>query len=301
MLSSGELDRSMQLLDDVFAARGTAFDLAHHYGNGDCERVMGRWLESRGVREQVVLLTKGAHHSMDRRRVTPFDITADLFDSLARLRTDYVDLYVLHRDDPSVPVGPIVEVLNEHQRAGRIHAFGGSNWTIIRLEEANAYALANNLVPFALSSPHYSLAEQVQAPWADCVTISGPNNAAARAWYQRTQMPVFAWSSIANGFFAGKFDYHDRATFASHLDSSSVQAYCYEENFKRLERAAQLAQQKGLSIPQIAMAFVLHQRLNLFAIVGSQSGDEFRANLVALETPLTEDEMEWLDLRMDTL
>ena len=300
MLSSKKLDESFQLLDEVFEAEGNAFDLAHHYGNGDCERVFGKWLEARGVRDQVVILTKGAHHSIDRRRVTPFDITADLFDSLARLKTDYVDLYVLHRDDPNIPVGPIVEILNEHQRAGRIGAFGGSNWTIERIKAANEYARQHNRVPFAVSSPNYSLASQVQAPWDGCVTISGAENAAARTWYQQTQMPVFAWSSIANGFFAGKFDHRDRDAFASQLDPSSVKAYFSDENFERLKRVAHVAQEKGLTIPQIAMAYVLNQPLNLFALVGSQSGKEFQANTIALGTELTSAEMEWLDLQSET-
>lgn len=296
MLSSKALDHSFELLDEVFAAGGNTFDAAHHYGNGDCERVLGKWMDARRVREQVVILTKGAHHSIDRRRVTPFDITADLYDSLARLNTDYVELYVLHRDDPNVPVGPIVEILNEHHRAGRIGAFGGSNWSVERIQTANSYAQEHDLVPFAVSSPNFSLAEQVQAPWDGCVSIGGPANSAARAWYQETQMPVFAWSSIANGFFAGRFDHQDRTAFASNLDPSSAKAYCYDDNFERLERVARLAGEKELTIPQIAMAYVLHQPLNLFALVGSRSGDEFRANIAALETRLTDDEMAWLDL-----
>ncbi len=66
----------------------------------------------------TVHIGKGAQHNRDRRRVTPFDITSNLYDSLARFRTDYIDLYLLHRDDPNVPVGPIVETLNEHYEAG---------------------------------------------------------------------------------------------------------------------------------------------------------------------------------------
>lgn len=296
MLNSDRLDDSLQLLDDVFEAGGNTFDLAHEYRNGECERVMGQWLESRGVRDRVVIMTKGAHHTIDRRRVTPFDITADMFDSLARLKTDYVDLYVLHRDDPNVPVGPIVEILNEHYRAGRVRAFGGSNWSVERVQAANKYAREHNLVPFAVSSPNFSLAEQVQEPWEGCISISGPNNADAHAWYEQTQMPVFAWSSIANGFFAGKYDHHDRESFAKNLEPSSAKAYCCDENFERLERAAQLAQEKGLTIPQIAMAYVLNQPLNLFALVGSQSGQEFRQNIVALETKLSAQELAWLNL-----
>lgn len=299
MITPKKPDYSLQLLDEVFAAGCNTFDTAHHYGNGECERALGQWLTIRGVREQVVILGKGAHHSVDRRRVTPYDITADLMDSLARLKTAYIDLYVLHRDDPTVEVGPIVEILNEHQRAGRIHAFGGSNWSVERIQQANAYAHEHNLVPFAASSPNFSLAVQVQAPWDGCVSISGAQNLDERRWYEETQMPVFAWSSIANGFLAGKSDYRDRETFAAGLDPSSVKAYFDDANFERLERAAHLAEQKGLSIPQIAMAYVLQQPLNLFALVGSQSGDEYRANLVALDAPLTDTEIEWLDLRRE--
>ena len=171
MVRSDAQEASFRLLDDILALGGNTFDLAHVYGEGDVERTFGRWLEARGVRDRVVVITKGAHHNRDRQRVTPFDITADLFDSLARLRIDAIDLYLLHRDDPTVPVGPIVEVLNEHQAAGRIHAFGGSNWRHERIAAANEYAAAHGLTPFVVSSPHLSLAVQFQPPWPNCVTL----------------------------------------------------------------------------------------------------------------------------------
>src|SRR5712692_3178319 len=131
-VSINNRDGCFALFDGVLAHGITAFDTAHQYAHGDAERLLGRWMHERGVREQVFILSKCAHHTADRRRVTPADITTDLMDSLARLDTDYVDLYVLHRDDPSVPVGPIVEALNEHYAAGRIRAFGGSNWSVER-------------------------------------------------------------------------------------------------------------------------------------------------------------------------
>lgn len=114
MIRSEVEEESSTLLDEVFEQGGTTFDTAHQYGGGDSERTFGRWVRERDVRDEVVVIGKGAHHNADRKRITPFDITADLFDSLARFGFDHVDLYLLHRDDPSVPVGPIVEVLNEH-------------------------------------------------------------------------------------------------------------------------------------------------------------------------------------------
>jgi aryl-alcohol dehydrogenase-like predicted oxidoreductase len=299
MMSSERLERSFKLMDEVYALGCRCFDSAHDYGNGDCERVLGSWIHQRGLEDEIVILTKGAHHSQDRNRVTPFDITSDLFDSLARLRTDTIDLYLLHRDDPSVPVGPIVEVLNEHKAAGRIRAFGGSNWTYQRVREANAYAQEHGLLPFVVSSPNFSLAEQIEEPWPNCVSISGPAGTDARAYYEKTQMALFTWSSLAGGFFSGRFNRDNLDTFTDYFDILCVGSYCSEDNFRRLDRAQALAQNKNLSLPQIAMAYVMNQPLNIFALVGCANGDEFAANSAALMVELTPEEMAWLDLRTD--
>jgi aryl-alcohol dehydrogenase-like predicted oxidoreductase len=301
MINSAELEWSFALLDEIFALGCTTFDTAHGYGQGDCERTVGRWVNERGLREQVVIIGKGAHHNQDRQRVTPFDITADIYDSLARFKFDHIDLYLLHRDDPGVPVGPIVEVLNEHLAAGRIHVFGGSNWTPERIQAANEYAAAHGLVPFAASSPNFSLAEQVREPWPNCISISGPQGEAVRAWYGQNEMPLFTWSSLAGGFFSGRFTRDNLDSFETYLDKLCVESYCYEDNFKRLDRARQLAEEKGLTLPQVALAYVLSQPLNIFALVGCQSGAEFKANMEASQVRLTPAEIEWLELKSEEL
>ena len=266
MLNTKELDKSLALLSAVYDLGCTAFDTAHGYGGGDSERTLGKWIAARGVRDKVVIITKGAHPNADRKRVTPFDITSDLHDSLARLKTDTIDLYLLHRDDPAVPVGPIVEVLNAHVKAGKIRAFGGSNWTPQRLEEANAYAKKNGLAGFVASSPNFSLADQVKEPWGDCITISGPGNAAVREIYRASQMPLFVWSSLGGGFFSGRFTRDNLASFTTYLDKLCVECYCTEDNFRRLDRVKQLADERGLSIPQVAVAWVMNQPLNVYAL-----------------------------------
>jgi aryl-alcohol dehydrogenase-like predicted oxidoreductase len=295
MVNSRELDAGFALLDGIYALGCNAFDTAHVYGNGDGERTLGRWIRERGVRDRVVIITKGAHHNQDRRRVTPFDITADLHDSLARFQVDSIDLYLLHRDDPGAPVGPIVEILNEHCAAGRIHAFGGSNWSHERIAAANEYAASHGLTPFAVSSPQFSLAEMVVEPWAECISISGPAAAAARAYYERTQIPLFTWSSLAGGFFSGRFRRDNLDQFTSGLDAVCVKSYCYEANFGRLERAEQLARQRGLSLPQIALAYSQSHPLNLFSLVGCRTPEELAENITALETRLTPQEVRWLE------
>jgi aryl-alcohol dehydrogenase-like predicted oxidoreductase len=216
-------------------------------------------------------------------------------DSLARLRTDHVDLYFLHRDDPSLPVGPIVEALNEHRNAGRIRAFGGSNWTYGRIAEANAYAAAHGLAPFVASSPNFGLAEQVENPWGEgCTSLSGPTNATDREWHRKNRIAVFAYSSLGRGFFSGRLN---RENYREVADGACLRAYCHEVNFQRLDRVRELAGKKGCSIAQLALAWTLAQPLEIHALVGAASQEEIEQNRAALDITLTETELAWLDLR----
>lgn len=289
------------LLDAVVACGGNTIDTAHIYGRGEAEKRVGRWMASRGNRDELVIITKGAHPAGDVVRVTPEYLTSDLHESLERLGVDYVEIYMLHRDDTSVPVGPLVEVLNEHHKAGKIGAFGGSNWSHERIQEATQYAADHGLVPFTFSSPNFSLAEQIKSPWPGCLTIAGSEGAEARAFYHANQMPLFTWSSLAGGFFSGRLNRSNLDEFTTYLDKLAVEVYANDANFERLSRAERLGQQKGLNIPQVALAYVTSQPLNIYAVVGSRDGEEFAANVAALETTLTPHELAWLDLQVDEL
>ena len=301
IINTRELEKSFDLMDAAFELGCTALDTGHVYGGGNSERAIGQWINERGIRDRIVIIDKGAHHNADRKRVTPFDIASDLHDSLARLKSDYIDIYLLHRDDPSVPVGPIVECLNEHLQAGRIRAMGGSNWTHQRIQEANEYADAHGLVPFAASSPNFGLAEQVENPWGEgCVSLSGPDEAEARKWYEETQTPVFAYSSLGRGFFSGRISRENFEAQRDSIDAACLRAYCHEQNFQRLDSVQIMAKEKGMTVPQIAMAYIMNQPLNVFALVGAASGDEFKANVEACELKLSPEETAWLDLRSDS-
>ena len=293
--------KSFALLDQVYELGCNTIDTAHVYSSGDSERIIGRWMQTRGLRNKIVIITKGAAHSEDRRRMTPFDLASDLHDSLARLKTDHIDLYLLHRDDPDVVVEPIIDALNEHQQMGRIHAFGASNWSHQRIESANAYARANGLEPFVASSPQFSLAESLDEPWPLCISISGSDGASAREWYPQTQMPLLAWSPLASGFFSGRFRRDNLHMFGKReWDEVAVRTYASEANFQRLDRASILGREKGLTAAQIALAYVMNQQMNVFALVGPHSGEKFKANIEASEVQLTPQEMDWLDLKTDS-
>lgn len=289
VFSPERVEITTSLLDRFVAAGGTAVDTAHSYGGGTSERALGAWLAGRGRRDDLVIVTKGAHPERDiPRRVTPADISADLLESLERLRTDRIDLYLLHRDDPELAVGPIVDCLNEHQAAGRIRAFAASNWTHQRIAAANRYAAERGLAGFVASSPNLALAVPSEPMWPDCLSIAGHRE--ALTWYTQRQMPVLAWSSQASGFFSGRFA-PDAPT-----DEHMVRVYYRPDNWRRLERARELAARRGCTPTQVALAWVLHQPFPTFAIIGPRAESELADCLGALAVSLTPDEVAWLNL-----
>ncbi|RZA06491.1 MAG: aldo/keto reductase, partial [Proteobacteria bacterium] len=135
------LTHGLALYDDFFERGGNCFDTAHIYEGGTGEKVLGHWLRTRGVRDDVVVIGKGAHTP----HCNPAAIGRQLTESLERLGLDAVDIYMMHRDNPAVPVGEFVEALNQEVQAGRARAFGGSNWSIERVAAGNAYAKEKGL------------------------------------------------------------------------------------------------------------------------------------------------------------
>ena len=278
------------VLDAAVEAGINAFDTARVYGKS--EESLGRWLASRD-RRGIFVITKGCHPSEDWvPRVGEKCLREDLFRSLDALKTDHVDLYFLHRDDERVPVGEVVEALNAQVEAGRIRAFGGSNWTHARIEEANAYAAAHGLFPFAASSPYFGLAVQLAAPVPGCLSIAGKENAEAQAWYRAKQFPLFAYSSLAGGFFSGKVktEQGEAAVLAS-----AGPVYGCAENAERLARAERLAVQKECSVAQVALGWIFAQGLNIFALASASTPERVYAN--ARPAVLTQEEADYLDLK----
>ena len=274
-----------------------AFDLARNYLYS--ERSFGNWLEKRGQREHVVILSKCGHpSSFGRKRVTEADMKKDLAKSLRELRTDHIDIYLLHRDDPDVDVQVPVEVFNEMHAQGKIGAFGGSNWKHTRIEEANEYAYKHNLIPFSVSSPNFGLARQITDPWGGgCETISGPENEEAREWYRKNQMPVIAYSSLGRGLLTGKLKSADAEHASDVLDAVAMKGYASPDNFERLRRCEILAKKHGVSVPQIAMNWIFTQGVNTFAVASMSSEKNMKSNVEALGLVLSKEETDYLNLQ----
>ena len=283
------------LFDSMIALGINAFDCARGYGKA--EQTLGAWMRRRNNRERVVILTKCGNIGPNKKvHVDRSVIEKELSVSLKALGTDYVDIYLLHRDDPNTPVSELIDCLNEKQREGKIRVFGVSNWKKERIEEANAYAAAHGLNGFAVSSPNFGLAEQVEDPWGgDCVTISGDANKEVREWYAEQQMPVLAYSSLGRGFFTGKFRSGDYEGAKKVLDSAAQKGYLHPVNMERLARSETLAAQQKCSVSDIAMRYIFGSDMKVCALVSTGSAKRMRQNIRAACKPLTPEEISYLE------
>jgi aryl-alcohol dehydrogenase-like predicted oxidoreductase len=280
-----------QLLDVFHEAGGNAIDLANVYGRGQSEVAFGSWLRARGVRDDLVVIAKGAHHQMPEflPRMTPENIKADLELALERTGAGRADMYVLHKDVEAVPVGEIVDALDECVLAGRTAVVGGSSWTTQRLGAANSYAAVHGRTPLTVSSPNHSLAVTNEPMWQGCISLAG--DPAALEWYRQTQMAVLAWSSQARGFFSGRF------SPGQGPDPDVLRVYDHPDNWRRLERTRELASRLGCTHTQVALAWVLKQPFPTFALIGPRTKEELEDCLGALDVELSDQQVAWLNLQ----
>jgi len=285
----------MKLFDAALEMGCTAFDTACSYRDGQAEHLLGRWLAEPAIRREVVVVTKGGMPQRGRPDLSPAAVTMDLESSLRRLQRDYIDLYLLHRDDPNANVAALVEVLASHQRAGKIKAYGLSNWEVARAASAVAVAAARGLPLPSVLSPQLSLASWRVAPSPGLTTlsVSGSEGKAAREWVSAHGLAVLAYSPLGRGFFGltGRDDLDTRGP----RDPRWRAAYDSPSNFARLARAQDLARAKGTTTAEIALAYVLGQPFNTFAVVGAREAGKLASCVGACHLGLTEAEMRWLE------
>ena len=271
--------------DDYINRGGNTFDTAYAYGRGKFEKHLGNWIKSRGIRDQINILAKGAHTP----HCNPTDIRRQFHESLERMQLNDADMYILHRDNLDVPVGELVDVLNELKDQGLIKVFGGSNWSLERFKQANAYAKANGKQPMTILNNNLSLARMVNPVWGGCIASSGP---AYLTYLEETQTAHMAWSSQARGFFTQRSG-RDKVGIDKELETP----WYSEDNFKRKDRAIELAKQKGCLPINIAAAYVICQPFPSFALIGPRTLHEIYTTMPALDIKLTKQELAYLDLR----
>ena len=245
------------MFDDFYERGGNTFDTAFIYASGRQEALLGDWIKLRGVRDDVNVIVKGGHTPY----CNPTDITMQLHESLTRLKIDHADIYMMHRDNTDYPVSAFVDELNKHVTAGRIKAFGGSNWTDARVAEANDYAKKNSLQGFSVVSNNLSLAQMIKPIWDGCVCANNPQSL---AFFKQNQLSLLSWSSQARGFFVTGLANPDKKD-----DREMVEVWYSDQNFERLKRANELAAKLNVAPINLALAWVLNQEFPTFALIAS--------------------------------
>lgn len=282
-------------LDRLYAlyrtAGGNFLDTAHCYsfwvenGNGASERAVGELVRRHNDRDKVVIATKGGHpdggpsYARPDAYLAPEVVQRDIDESLQRLGLDYVDLYLLHRDDARVPVEEIIDMLNEEVADGRIRNLGASNWTTERIAQANAYAASHHLQGFAVSEPQWSLAVPNGAPPTSDPAMRSLSDDDVQ-WHVKTGFPVIAYSSTAHGYFAGS--------------KQAENDYDNEQSRTRRERVRQLAIELGCTPTQVALAYLLHQPFLTIPIIGTLNPEHLHDALGAADVKLTREQVVWL-------
>jgi len=288
--SFGTLEHAAEVFDCFFGHSGNFFDTAHVYGEGFapgcCERTLGAWIESRGVRRELVILGKGGHPP----KTTPEGVEKDLSESLERLKTEYFDIYMLHRDSPAVPVDEFVDVMCSFLRAGLIRSYGFSNWTMERTESARRYAQSQGLPLPAGVSNHLSLIAMERPIYPGCVSAG---DRSFRAWFRETGCTLLPWSSQGRGAFTAVAKPEELRT------SALADCWYSKDNVERLLRAHQLAEVRNVLPVNIALAWVLQQPFQTFPIIGPRTMNELESSLGALDVVLSSQEIDWLNLELD--
>jgi aryl-alcohol dehydrogenase-like predicted oxidoreductase len=298
-------EESLRVLDAFYEAGGNFLDSAHIYAAwidgawGAPERTIGEWIRAHGLRNKIVLSTKGGHPPlgrMNQKRLSRDAIENDLNESLERLGTTTIDLYWLHRDDPSRPVQEIVETMAGFVKDGRIRTYGASNWGTDRIEAATRYAEAHALPPFVASQPGWALADRTfpPPPDADMRYMDGR----ARQWHCKTGLPAVCYSAQANGYFGEANTWWARGGFQD--DPPAGKIYDSPESRRRLLAAVKLAKEKGCTANQVALAYLLHQPFRVFPIIGTGKPEHAKEAMGAPAVSLSRTELEELQGRQQS-
>ena len=278
------------VMDRYYESGGSGFDTARIYAGGASDEALGRWLRDRGARDGAVVIAKGCHPdraSMHASRLSAAEIEGDLNDSLKAIGTPYADFYLLHRDDPSLPVEAILPAMDALVKAGKTRAIGCSNWTAGRIAEANEFAAKNSLTPFAVCQTHFSLAATTAHRMGDPTQV--PMSDVEFRWFEATRMPVMAFGTQARGYIAqvGRGGDHK---------PGNRKTYGYiEGNEGRARRANALAERLGVDVGAVAAAYVLSHRLNAAALIGFSSVAQLERTLPAERLELTGAQVRYLE------
>src|SRR6195952_5485873 len=285
-------------LDVFMAAGGTLIDTADVYSSGVSEQIVGRWLADRptDITDQVVLATKGRFPMGDGPNdlgLTRRHLQRAIDDSLRRLGVDCVDLYQVHSWDPLTPIAETLRTLDGFVRQGKIRYIGLSNFTGWQVQKAVATAAALGLeAPITLQPQYNLLVRELEWEVVPSCLDAG--------------LGLLPWSPLGGGWLTGKYRREERPTGATRLGenpSMGVEAYdrrsVQERTWDVLEAVQSVAEARGVSMAQVALAWLADRPAVTSVILGARTGEQLTDNLGAAELHLEAAETAALDAASD--
>lgn len=282
---------SFRLMDAYLDLGGNFIDTARVYSDwvpgeaGRCERIIGDWMAARRNRSRVVLATKGAHPrlgSMHTPRMAKAEVEEDLRLSLKALRTDAIDLYYLHRDDPSRPVEEILLMLEGFVKDGMIRRYACSNWRSGRMLAAHAAAVANGFMGLAANQVFWSMGSARCRGLADdtCVAF----DAALHAAFRKTGILAAAYTSQAGGYF-------------TKLEQGRAVSGMFDTpgNRRVYDKAREIADDTGMTVSAVALQYILSQPIPAVAVVGCKTLEQLSDTMAGADKELPPQRLMELD------
>jgi aryl-alcohol dehydrogenase-like predicted oxidoreductase len=280
-----ELDQTRACTDAAFEAGINFFDTANVYGRGAAESAWGEILSGR-PRDSYVLATKVWGQMSDDpsdRGLSAAHIAKEIDASLARLQTDYVDLYQAHRFDPDVPIEETIEALQQVVSSGKARYLGFSEWTPEQIRAAIDIAGPEL---FVSSQPQYSMLWQ--APEAELFPLCAENG-----------ISQIVWSPLAQGLLTGKYRVGEEPPADSRAASKTMNiamaVVMTDERLEAVDRLRPVAEEAGVSLTELALAWVLRRPELASAIVGASRPEQVFANAKASGIELTADTLAAID------
>ncbi|MFG2682960.1 aldo/keto reductase [Streptomyces sp. NPDC048392] len=276
-------DQSFAVLDAYTAAGGNFVDTADVYSawgeglsGGESETVLGKWLASRGHRDDVVLATKVSQHP-EYPGLSAANIRAAADASLRRLGTDHIDLYYTHFDQPEVPVEEIIGALDELVRAGKVRHIAASNISAERLAASLEFSDRESLARYVALQPHYNLVSRD--------TYEG----GLRDLAERAGLAAVPYYALAAGFLTGK--YRPGTTVDSPRAGGAAKHLETERGRRVLTALDEIAEAHDAPVATVALAWLAAQPTVAAPIASARTVEQLPALLGVAELSLTEDEV----------
>lgn len=260
---------AFSLMEAYLENGGNVIDSARLYCGGKSEEVVGEFIK--GKRDNVYISTKCAHpltlSDLSHVRLDKKEIEDDVEKSLLALKTDYIDILWLHRDDEEKAVGPIIDTLNYLVKCGKVRHFGASNWSYERIMEANEYAKKTNQTGFCASQGLYNLATR-NGIWDTKLSYIEEE----KEKYDKGLLPVFAFSSQAKGFF--------EKYAVGQLSDKARDRYLNDESIKTFNIIKERAEKENKSISSVALKMLCERsNFDVFPIIGPSKLSQLKQTL----------------------